>query len=201
MKRSRRKATKPRAVAAPASMKSEFPSRLRSAREERRLSQTELERITGISQAVIANYEAGRYRPGFREMLKLCDALRVAPNVFFYGKDDPFTQRDLTSGEIDAGFQLWEGDTPPSAELLEAVMRGTAYLIALDVGDRRAVFDLVQSLVRKKLKPGELQLLETFATALAQAFVEQGAKFEHEIEKMVAHPTLKRFTRKPRRSK
>lgn len=200
MKKSRKKPARSRSKTTPAAPDGDFALRLRAAREERRLSQSELERITGISQAVIANYEAGRYRPGFREMFKLCEALRVTPNVFFYGKDDPFSQRDLTS-DVGTGFRLWEGDAPPSAELVEATMRGTVYLIALNAGDRRAVFDIVQSLVRKKVKPADLAKLEEFVAGFAGAFVKRRPELEHEFETIARDPSLKRFTGKPRRPK
>lgn len=80
--------------------KAEPPSRpdiaaieLRRAREAKGLSHSDLHRITGISRSVLFGYEAGRTKPGAREIRLLCEALQVSPNKLLFGVEEPFKPR------------------------------------------------------------------------------------------------------------
>lgn len=59
-----------------------------SARKDKGLSVSELHRQTGISRTVIQGYEAGRYRPGAREICLIAEALDCSPNRMLFGHDD-----------------------------------------------------------------------------------------------------------------
>lgn len=199
MTRPKKKPASSRTPAVPDAAESEFPGRLRAAREERRLSQNALERLTGISQAVIANYEAGRYRPGFREILRLCYALRLTPNRLLCGQEDPFAQRDVV-----ADFRPLDPNEPFDPQKLGATIHGALFLLALDPDDRRALFAVVQSLVRKRLKPDDLRRLEGVSEVLGKVFAASGSDLEHVIENAVEDPSLRQYfrkTRAPRRPK
>ena len=63
---------------------------LRKAREAKGLSHSELHRQTGISRAVLFGYEAGRTKPGAKEIRLLSTALGVSPTRLLFGTDDPF---------------------------------------------------------------------------------------------------------------
>lgn len=66
----------------------DIAAELALARTRAGLSHSELHRITGISRTVLIGYEAGRTRPGAKEIRSLCDALKVSPNRLIYGSDD-----------------------------------------------------------------------------------------------------------------
>ncbi|HEX5684863.1 MAG TPA: helix-turn-helix transcriptional regulator [Ideonella sp.] len=63
-------------------------SELASARREKGLSVSELHRTTGISRTVLQGYEAGRYKPGARELRLLSEALDCSPNRLLFGHDE-----------------------------------------------------------------------------------------------------------------
>lgn len=66
---------------------------LRLARESKGLSHSDLNRLTGISRSVLFGYEAGRTKPGAKEIKLLAEALRVNPNRLIFGTDEPFKPR------------------------------------------------------------------------------------------------------------
>ena len=55
-----------------------FKKRLRSAREERGLSQGDLAKKTGLQPAAISHFETGQRSPSFENLQKLSDALNVS---------------------------------------------------------------------------------------------------------------------------
>lgn len=56
-------------------LRTEFGHRLRELREKRRLSQSDLARVTGFQPAAIAHFEAGRRTPTIYNLRRLCMAL------------------------------------------------------------------------------------------------------------------------------
>lgn len=66
---------------------------LRRAREAKGLSHSDLNRQTGISRPVLFGYEAGRTKPGARELRLLSEALSVSPNRLLFGTEEPFKAR------------------------------------------------------------------------------------------------------------
>lgn len=66
---------------------------LRRAREAKGLSHSDLHRQTGISRPVLFGYEAGRTKPGARELRLLSEALGVSPNRLLFGTEEPFKPR------------------------------------------------------------------------------------------------------------
>lgn len=65
-----------------------FGRRLRELREERGVSQQELERRSGIAHQTIHHYEHGDGSPNWTTVLKLARALGVTPDAFL-GEDEP----------------------------------------------------------------------------------------------------------------
>lgn len=55
-----------------------FGSRLRSAREQRGLNQTELAKLAGLQPAAIGHFEAGRRKPSFANIRTLAKVLEVS---------------------------------------------------------------------------------------------------------------------------
>jgi transcriptional regulator with XRE-family HTH domain len=58
--------------------------RLKELRERRGLTQTELAKLSGVSRATIARYEAGeQHRPHSKTVRKLARALKARPEELF----------------------------------------------------------------------------------------------------------------------
>lgn len=81
-------ADKKKQVDSPAPQLGEIAAELAFARSKAGLSHSELNRITGISRTVLIGYEAGRTKPGAKEIRLLCDALKVTPNRLIYGSEE-----------------------------------------------------------------------------------------------------------------
>lgn len=55
-----------------------FGTRLRAAREQRSLNQTELAKLAGLQPAAIGHFEAGRRKPSFANIRALAKALDIS---------------------------------------------------------------------------------------------------------------------------
>lgn len=64
-----------------------FAARLRTAREQRELNQTELAKITGLQPAAIGHFEANRRKPSFANIRVLAKALEVSSD-YLLGRAD-----------------------------------------------------------------------------------------------------------------
>jgi transcriptional regulator with XRE-family HTH domain len=89
---------KKKQVEIPAPQLGDVAAELARARANAGLSHSDLHRITGISRTVLIGYEAGRTKPGTREIRLLCDALKVSPNRLIYGSDEFSLFSDIESG-------------------------------------------------------------------------------------------------------
>ena len=108
--------------------------RLRKARLDLKLSQTELAKNAGLSRSAVIHYEQGNAAPGALELIKLANALQRSPN-FLLGGDDSFF------------------DSPRTEHLLartdEALLqRVTICLMALDRPVRERVSALLMTMVQ-----------------------------------------------------
>lgn len=60
---------------------------LKEARKRRGLTQEQLEKLSGIEQAVISRYERGAVgNPSFETVVKLADALKIDPRALRFGQ-------------------------------------------------------------------------------------------------------------------
>lgn len=94
-----------------------FQTRLREAREAKKLSQGELAERAALKPAAISHFETGARRPSFDNLKKLADALNVSVD-YLLGRDNACTSagnavnalfRDfskLTSADQDALAQM-----------------------------------------------------------------------------------------------
>lgn len=64
-----------------------FAVRLRTAREQRELNQTELAKLTGLQPAAIGHFEANRRKPSFANIRALAKALEVSSD-YLLGRAD-----------------------------------------------------------------------------------------------------------------
>lgn len=65
----------------------DFSKRLKSSRQNMKLTQKELSEKTGIKRTTIASYEVGNISPSFENVKLLADALNVSTD-FLSGKND-----------------------------------------------------------------------------------------------------------------
>ena len=76
--------------------------KLKTLREEARMSQLDLALAAGVSQNMIAYIENGKRTPTLSTLLKLCTALNVSPEVLFKeSKGDEEEVRALMHKYID----------------------------------------------------------------------------------------------------
>ena len=125
--------------------------RLKAARESKGLSQSDLHNKTGLSRTVLINYEAGRHKPGARELRLVCDALEVSPNHLIYGTEDPHRR---SIGLADTLLSMGEAAIIPAAMLVP--MCGAM----LGQDDTRTILNLVESLLKAKDPVGYAHVME-----------------------------------------
>ena len=82
------------AVQGKAAARSEFASRLKSARKKRSLSQAELGRRSGLPSEVISRYESEFGRPSADNLRLICTGLGVSSD-YLIGVSDDFEPRSL----------------------------------------------------------------------------------------------------------
>ena len=66
-----------------------FPDRLRSARELRGLSQSDLAQRSGLQPSAVSHFETGRRAPSFDNLKRLADALEVTTDYLLSRSDEP----------------------------------------------------------------------------------------------------------------
>ncbi len=73
-----------------------FAKRLKELRKERNLTQTEVGEYLGYGYTAITNYESGRNRPSYEELIKLCVLVHVSAD-YLIGHSDSRKCRKRTS--------------------------------------------------------------------------------------------------------
>lgn len=139
---------------------SDFGQRLRVAREERGFTQGAVatrtkmldEEKKGISRTALVGYEAGNSKPGLREIVLLCEVLRVSPNWLIYGSESA-PAASLPSMEM----------LSRSPNKIDDVVMTALALTALKGHERDALQSLALSLAARQLK-GDLELSALLGT-------------------------------------
>lgn len=140
---------KKKAESSPAPQLGGIAAELAFARAKAGLSHSELNRITGISRTVLIGYEAGRTKPGAKEIRLLCDALKVTPNRLIYGSEE------LHLGDQ---FGLLLDNINPDDR--SASIKLGALMLMLSKEERSALLTLARSILVER--HGK-QTLETFS--------------------------------------
>lgn len=78
--------------------------RLRDARTSAGLSQTDLERASGIPKATLSRYENDRIMPSLPTLRRLAEALGVAESMLLSGRRTP--QEELYAALRDEGVEI-----------------------------------------------------------------------------------------------
>jgi transcriptional regulator with XRE-family HTH domain len=68
--------------------RSEFAKRLAKQRRTNFLTQRELAKRMGVTQATVARWEIGQYTPALHCRKQLATVLNIDPNILFEGADD-----------------------------------------------------------------------------------------------------------------
>ena len=128
--------------------------RIRQAREKLGLSQARLAEKTkeqdrfegkGIPRSVLIGYEAGKHKPGARELRLLCDALDLDVAQLLYGQQDLREDIDSVRAAMHAGMR---------ADLAAALRVGFS-LMRLKPHERDAFGSLIFGMVNKTFKTEE----------------------------------------------
>jgi transcriptional regulator with XRE-family HTH domain len=146
--------------------------RLKAAREAKGISQIDLHSKTGLSRTVLINYEAGRHKPGTRELRLLCDALEVSPNHLIYGTEDPHTKSESLA---DAILSMGGAAIMP----LQLMLMLVPAILGKD--DTRAILVMIESLMKAKSPEGYTDLMgivEMTRTISANPAIKDPAKIE-----------------------
>ena len=92
-----------------------FSDRLRQAREAAGLTQLELAKKLNVTKSSVCNYENGVSSPKEDVMLRIFDALNVAPNFLFQDSFSAANVSDVSCCEFPR--YLGESDPPTNSEL------------------------------------------------------------------------------------
>ena len=81
-----------------------FNDRLKELRQERKLTQEEFSKLTGISRSAIGMYESGKREPNFKTLELIADFFNVDMD-YLLGKSDTTTQIQLPAGTFKPVFK------------------------------------------------------------------------------------------------
>jgi transcriptional regulator with XRE-family HTH domain len=122
--------------------------RLRTLREEKHLSQGEIEKRTGLLRCYISRVENGHTVPAFETIEKFARALEVPLYQLFYDGEEPPALPNIIKRKTAADI-AW-GSTGKEARLLEQFRR---LLSRTSESDRKLLFFMAQKMARGK-SPG-----------------------------------------------
>ena len=120
--------------------------RLRQIRAQKKLSQADIERETGLLRCYISRVENGHTVPSVETLEKFAHALQVPMYHLFYDSEEPPEIPDLPKREP-ADDILW-GSSGPDARILAKFRRLFSRLEQDDLG---LVFLMAQKMQRRKL--------------------------------------------------
>ena len=122
--------------------------RLRTLREDKNLSQGDIENRTGLLRCYISRVENGHTVPAVETLEKFARALEVPIYQLFYdGEEPPDVSRQARHG---AGNQEW-GSSGKQAHLLNQFRRN---LSGMDASDRKLLLTMAQKMARGRKPQG-----------------------------------------------
>ncbi len=117
--------------------------RLRALREEKNLSQGDIEKRTGLVRPYISRIENNHTVPAIETLEKMARALEIPMYQLFYDGDEPPKIPNLPKGKSDE--DLW-GSSGKDARFLNKLRR---LLGKADANDRKLVMHMAQKMVRR----------------------------------------------------
>ncbi len=118
--------------------------RLRQLREEKKLSQGDIEKRTGLLRCYISRVENGHTVPAIETLEKMARALEVPLYQLFYDGEEP-PQLPALPKRRSADDIVW-GSVGKEARFLNRFRR---ILSKVDEGDRKLIFFLAQKMARR----------------------------------------------------
>jgi transcriptional regulator with XRE-family HTH domain len=146
---------------------SPLPQRLRTTRENRRLSREALAALAGISSRSIVRYEAGEQTPKASTTVKLAHHLGVSV-AFLTGKtDDPY---------VDSSIRIEEYSSirPKRAKKRVNLLEVAALLVEMDPQEFKAVLDIA------RFEKSRMELWESLDGSFPDSFGEVFVDLAHE---------------------
>jgi transcriptional regulator with XRE-family HTH domain len=116
--------------------------RLRALREEKKLSQGDIEKRTGLLRCYISRVENGHTIPAIETLEKMARALEIPMYQLFYDGEEPPKLLDLPKGKTDEN--VW-GSSGKDARFLNKLRR---LLGKSDANDRRLLMHMAQKMAR-----------------------------------------------------
>ena len=116
---------------------------LRALREEKNLSQGDIEKRTGLLRCYISRVENGHTVPAIETLEKMARALEIPMYQMFYDGDEPPKLPNLPKGKSDE--DLW-GSSGKDARFLNKLRR---LLGKADANDRKLVLHMAQKMARR----------------------------------------------------
>src|SRR3989442_486735 len=132
--------------------------RLRALREEKKFSQGDIEKRTGLLRCYISRVENGHTVPAIETLEKMARALEVPLYQLFYDGEEPPELPNLPKRKT-AGENAW-GSSGKDARFLVKFRR---LLGRVDEGDRRLLLDMAQKMARREdFLPSTVTIEEKF---------------------------------------
>jgi transcriptional regulator with XRE-family HTH domain len=120
-------------------------SRLRAIREQKDLSQGDIEKRTGLKRCYVSRVENGHTVPSIETLEKLARALEVPMYQLFYDGEAPPARPSIPQG-VSAESDVW-GNTGEPAKFLQRLRQ---LLGRLSEDDRKLIMHMTFQMVRKK---------------------------------------------------
>ncbi len=155
------------------SHKAKIAERLKKARDEQGLTQTELAKMAEISRSAIVHYETAGTVPGGIELIKLSNALNVTPNYLLSG-----SETFLDSGKPEHVLAT------DDQQLL--VARMSICFLTLDKPVREKMSELLISMVQQKLSSEQFEVLMTAMDELGSALKGSASEMEKIVDSMLS---------------
>ncbi len=153
------------------SHKAKIAERLRKARDELGLTQTDLAKMAGIGRSAVVHYETAGTVPGGIELIKLSKVLKVTPNYLLSGSES-----FLPSSEPEHSLAT------DDINLLTA--RLSVCIQTLDKEVREKLSELILSLVKQRLEKNEFEGLMLTLDTLGPLLAGKSSELESLVDGM-----------------
>lgn len=147
--------------------------RLRQARERKNFSLADLLKKTGISRTALHGYEAGKAKPGAREIKLLSETLEISPNWLIFGTEEPFKKRDGLRSLV-----KMRGN--PAAMIMMSSLALPVLIASFDEDQLEALLVLISTMLEARNKDAYRQVsayAEVFAELVGSGTPEEMAAF------------------------
>jgi len=119
--------------------------RLRALREDRKLSQGDIEKRTGLLRCYISRVENGHTVPAIETLEKLARAMEIPMYQLFYDGDEPPKLPNLLAHRSSASEALW-GSSGKDARYLSKLRR---FLSRTGEADQKLVLHMAQKMAHR----------------------------------------------------